>query len=124
MSYFLLPKSIFGQTLKEVIASMFFYQNWQLAISNTNYLDADQMKTPIEHFWALSIQGQFYIIWFILFAIILILIKKYKIINVKWLINTFLGVILFVFLLYQFFLHFVINNWLYFRTLIVSCHFH
>src|SRR5690625_7247328 len=82
MSYFLLPKSIFGQTLKEVIASMFFYQNWQLAISNTNYLDADQMKTPIEHFCELSILVQFYIFWFIFFAIILILIYKSQIIYV------------------------------------------
>src|SRR5699024_12272030 len=87
MSYFLLPKSIFGQTLKEVIASMFFYQNWQLAISNTNYLDADQMKTPKEHFWALSIKGQFYIIWFIFFTIILILIIKFNNIYFEWLFN-------------------------------------
>jgi len=116
MSYFLLPKSIFGQTLKEVIASMFFYQNWQLAISNTNYLDADQMKTPIEHFWALSIQGQFYIIWFILFAIILILIKKYKIINVKWLINTFLGVIFVASLTYSIYLTSANQQWAYFTT--------
>src|SRR5690625_7898444 len=54
LSYFLLPKSIFGKTLKEVFASMFFYQNWQLAISNTDYLDASQMKSPVEHFWEIG----------------------------------------------------------------------
>src|SRR5699024_5755898 len=87
LSYFLLPKSIMGKTLKEIFASMFFYQNWQLAISNTDYLDASQMKTPIEHFWALSIQGQFYLIWFVLFTVILIIIKRYRIASVKGLIN-------------------------------------
>src|SRR5690625_6773949 len=95
---------------------MFFDKNRQLSISNTNYLDADQMKTSIERFWALSIQGQFYIIWFILFAIILILIKKYKIINVKWLINTFLGVIFVASLTYSIYLTSANQQWAYFTT--------
>src|SRR5690625_1978011 len=71
LSIFYLPKSIYSKTLKEVLASMFFYQNWQLAITNTDYLDASQMKSPVEHFWALSIQGQFYLLWFVLFIIII-----------------------------------------------------
>ena len=73
MSFFFLPASITEKTIKEIIASMFYYQNWQLAISNTDYLDASQMKSPVEHFWALSIQGQFYLIWFGLFSFILII---------------------------------------------------
>lgn len=116
LSYFLLPQSIFGKTLKEVFASMFFYQNWQLAISNTDYLDASQMKTPVEHFWALSIQGQFYLIWFILFAVILLLIKKFKHIRVKRMINTFLIVILITSLAYSIYLTSANQQWAYFTT--------
>lgn len=116
LSYFLLPKSILGKTLKETLASMFFYQNWQLAISNTDYLDASQMKSPLEHFWALSIQGQFYIIWFILFTIILILIKKYKIGNIKKLMNTFLGFIFISSFIYSIYLTSANQQWAYFTT--------
>src|SRR5699024_9559725 len=116
LSYFLLPKSIFGKTLKEVLASMFFYQNWQLAISNTDYLDASQMKTPIEHFWALSIQGQFYLICFLLFTIILILVKKYRNIHVKRVINTLLGIILVTSLAYSIYLTSTNRHWAYFTT--------
>ena len=116
LSYFLLPQSIFGKTLKEVFASMFFFRNWQLAISNTDYLDASQMKSPVEHFWALSIQGQFYIIWFILFAVILILIKKFKNIRVKRMINTFLIVILITSLAYSIYLTSANQQWAYFTT--------
>ncbi len=76
LSIFFLPSTIFDKTMKEVISSMFYYQNWQLAISNTDYLDAHQMKSPLEHYWAMSIQGQFYIIWFLLFTFILFIIKK------------------------------------------------
>lgn len=69
--------------MKEVVSSMFYYQNWQLALSNTDYLDAQQMKSPLEHYWAMSIQGQFYIIWFLLFTGVLFLIKRYDLSNGK-----------------------------------------
>ena len=116
LSYFFLPKSILGKTLKEVFASIFFYQNWQLAISKTDYLDSTQMKTPVEHFWALAIQGQFYILWFILFTVILIIIKKYKIVNTKGLINTFLGIIFISSLIYSIYLTSANQQWAYFTT--------
>ncbi|RST59477.1 acyltransferase [Siminovitchia terrae] len=117
LSWFLLPKSILDKTIREVVASMFFYQNWQLAISSTDYLDSSQMKTPVEHFWALSIQGQFYIIWFLLFAFILLLIKKYKLTNVKTLINTVLGIIFVSSFIYSVYLTAVNQPWAYFITM-------
>ena len=116
LSLFLLPKSILVKTISEVIASMFFYQNWQLAISNTDYLDASQMKTPVEHFWALSIQGQFYIIWFLVFTIILLIIKKYKVLNVKLLINIILGVLFISSLIFSIYLTTINQPFAYFIT--------
>lgn len=116
MSIFLLPQSILGKTIREVIASMFYYQNWQLAISNTDYLDAGQMKTPVEHFWALSIQGQFYIIWFLLFTLILFFIKKYELSNAKKLINVALGILFVSSLLYSIYLTAVNQQLAYFIT--------
>jgi len=115
-SFFLLPGSILGKTIREIVASMFYYQNWQLAISSTDYLDASQMKSPVEHFWALSIQGQFYIIWFLIFTLILFIIKKYKITNAKALINTFLGVLFVISLIYSIYLTAVNQPWAYFIT--------
>lgn len=116
LSLFLLPKSILGKTIKEITASMFFYQNWQLAISNTDYLDASQMKTPVEHFWAMSIQGQFYIIWFLIFTLILFFIKKYSKINIKILINTILIILFLSSLIYSIYLTYTNQQWAYFTT--------
>ncbi len=104
LSIFFLPASIMDKTIREVIASLFYYQNWQLAISNTDYLDASQMKSPVEHFWALSIQGQFYLIWFILFSFALILIKKNNRLNVKRLLNVLLGTLFISSLVYSVYL--------------------
>ena len=117
LSQFLLPKSILDKTIQEVFASMFFYQNWQLAFSSTDYLDSTQMKTPVEHFWALSIQGQFYIIWFLIFTLILFLIKKYKLTKVKTLINTVLGVLFVSSFIYSVYLTSVNQPWAYFITM-------
>src|SRR5699024_7027226 len=116
LSLFLLPNYILGKTIREVFAYMFFYQNWQLAISSTDYLDASQMKTPVEHFWALSIQGQFYLIWFLVFTLILFFIKKYKITNAKLLINSILCFLFISSLAYSFYLTAVNQPFCYFIT--------
>ncbi|HWL27067.1 MAG TPA: acyltransferase, partial [Ureibacillus sp.] len=117
LSWFLLPESILNKTIREVFASMFFYQNWQLAFSSTDYLDSSQMKTPVEHFWALSIQGQFYMIWFLVFTFILLLIKKYKVTKVKTLINTILGVLFVSSFIYSIYLTNINQPWAYFITM-------
>ncbi|KQU59393.1 acyltransferase [Rossellomorea marisflavi] len=117
LSWFLLPRSILDKTIHEVFASMFFYQNWQLAFSSTDYLDSTQMKTPVEHFWALSIQGQFYIIWFLIFTLILFSIRKYKVTKIKALINTVLGILFVSSFIYSVYLTSVNQPWAYFITM-------
>lgn len=116
LSIFFLPSTIFDKTIKETFSSMFYYQNWQLAISNTDYLDANQMKSPFEHYWAMSIQGQFYIIWFILFSGILLLIKKYGLSNGKRLVNVVLGFLFIVSFIYSVYLTAINQSLAYFIT--------
>ncbi|UTH12354.1 acyltransferase family protein [Macrococcoides canis] len=101
LSIFLLPSSILLKYIKETIASLLYYQNLQLAFSKTDYLDKEQMKTPLEHFWAMSIQGQFYIIWFILFVFIVYLLNKYEWINPVKLITFIFTVILIISLVFS-----------------------
>lgn len=116
LSFFLLPESILGKTIREVLASMFYYQNWQLALSSTDYLDASQMKSPVEHFWALSIQGQFYIIWFLVFTLVLFFIKRFKVANARKLINIVLGILFVSSFIYSIYLTAVNQPWAYFIT--------
>lgn len=94
-TFWIIPSSIHGKTIKELIASLFYYQNLQLGFSHTDYLNSEQAKTPLEHFWAMSIQGQFYVIWFILFSFIVLLWKKLKTIHIHTTINIIL-IILFL----------------------------
>ena len=43
------------------LASLGYYQNWELAITASNYLRAGEAVSPLQHIWSMSVQGQFYI---------------------------------------------------------------
>jgi peptidoglycan/LPS O-acetylase OafA/YrhL len=38
-------------------------ENWRLAISETDYLATEQLHSPVQHYWSLSIEEQFYVVW-------------------------------------------------------------
>lgn len=50
-------------TAEQVIASTLFVQNWQLAGDAVDYLAQGKDITPVEHFWSLSVEEQFYFVW-------------------------------------------------------------
>jgi peptidoglycan/LPS O-acetylase OafA/YrhL len=66
-SRFLLPATQLAATAAQIRASALYYQNWQLAASAVNYLNADSAATPVQHFWSLSVEEQFYLGWPLLF---------------------------------------------------------
>ncbi|WP_024803162.1 acyltransferase family protein [Nocardia sp. BMG51109] len=45
----------------QTLASLFYYQNWQLALTWSDYLAADPSVSPLQHLWSMAIQGQFYL---------------------------------------------------------------
>ena len=43
------------------LASLGYYQNWELASTVADYLRAGESVSPLQHIWSMSVQGQFYI---------------------------------------------------------------
>ena len=78
-----LPSTRWRAAVEEVIASALYYQNWKLAFTSTDYLAQDQPASIVQHFWSISIQGQFYILWALLFMLLVFLcgrsIKRFRI---------------------------------------------
>ena len=70
LSWFLLPKLTWERNAGEIVASTFYFENWKLAAESVDYLAQFAEKTPVQHFWAMSVQGQFYLIWVILFSVV------------------------------------------------------
>lgn len=47
----------------DAIWSALFSANWHFAINGTDYLKADGPVSPLQHFWSLSVEEQFYVLW-------------------------------------------------------------
>jgi len=62
-SIFWLPRPLWDETIQQALASVLYLENWQLAFDAVDYLAQGQAASPVQHYWALSIQGQFYLIW-------------------------------------------------------------
>lgn len=77
-SIFLLPASRWNETILQVAASASYVENWVLASSSVDYLQQDEPVSPVQHFWALSAQGQFYLIWPLLFAAFAFVARRTK----------------------------------------------
>ena len=68
----LVPQRLWQQYLSEIIASTVYAQNWFLAANSIDYLGAANEPSPVQHFWSLSTEEQFYIVWPILIALALL----------------------------------------------------
>lgn len=59
----LLPQSRWEETAIQIGASALYVQNWVLAWLAVDYLGAENAASPVQHFWSLSIEEQFYFVW-------------------------------------------------------------
>jgi peptidoglycan/LPS O-acetylase OafA/YrhL len=57
------PQTYWTQYFEEIRASTLYVQNWWLAHQAINYLAADNAASPVQHFWSLSAEEQFYLLW-------------------------------------------------------------
>ncbi|SEH80817.1 Peptidoglycan/LPS O-acetylase OafA/YrhL, contains acyltransferase and SGNH-hydrolase domains [Mycolicibacterium rutilum] len=55
------PETRWETYADQSLASLGYFQNWELANSASNYLRAGEAVSPLQHIWSMSVQGQFYI---------------------------------------------------------------
>ena len=59
----LLPVTRWPVNALQIGASALYTQNWALAISSVDYFAHDAAPSAVQHYWSLSVEEQFYLIW-------------------------------------------------------------
>lgn len=63
MSPYLTPTSALPNEVQEILASTFYVENWFLALNSADYLNHAGDPTTVQHYWSLSLEEQFYVMW-------------------------------------------------------------
>ncbi len=61
----------------DVIAAATYVVNWVLAAREVDYLASDVRPSPVQHFWSLSVEEQFYVVWPLLLIGVALVAKRY-----------------------------------------------
>ena len=67
-AYLWMPPSTWPTTAADMAASTLYAENWALVRRSVDYLAQDQAPSPLQHFWSLSVEEQFYLGWPLLVA--------------------------------------------------------
>lgn len=66
--FIFLPQDRWQEVITQVYASLFYVENWALASASVDYYAQDHSgASPLQHFWSLSVQGQIFILWPLIF---------------------------------------------------------
>ncbi|MDI2034479.1 acyltransferase family protein [Paenarthrobacter nitroguajacolicus] len=77
-TFTLLPATRWVEVVQQAWAALFYYENWLLQQLAVDYYATDHsLASPLQHFWSLSIQGQIFIIWPVIFVAVALLCRRF-----------------------------------------------
>jgi len=75
-TFLIVPLNLWDQFFTEIQASTLYVENWNLAREAVDYLGAENRPSPVQHYWSLSVEEQFYIVWPVLILIAMTIVRK------------------------------------------------
>lgn len=76
LSWLLLPPTRWEQIGRDAIGSGLYIVNWAFAGRSIDYLAQDQAPSPLQHFWSLAVEEQFYIVWPVLLIVVGLICRR------------------------------------------------
>lgn len=75
---FVLPRPRATDLAWEALFSTVFLANWRFASTGTDYFAAGQAPSALQHYWSLSVEEQFYVVWPLLIIAMLCVIARLR----------------------------------------------
>ena len=77
-AYALFPSSRAKDTFVDALYAALFGANWRFEALGADYFQQGQPPSPIQHYWSLSVEEQFYFVWPLLLAGIFIATRRFR----------------------------------------------
>lgn len=79
-AYLLYPPTMWTTIWRQAWASLFYAQNWELAFSEVDYYArAEVVPSALQHFWSLSVQGQVFVLWPLIFLVVAFVARRRRV---------------------------------------------
>lgn len=70
------PETQWETTSRQVRAAALYVVNWLLASDSVDYLASEAAPSPVQHFWSLSVEEQFYAFWPVLLLVLALVARR------------------------------------------------
>lgn len=77
-AYWLFPASRAKDTLVDGLYAALFGANWRFLALGSDYFQSARPPSPVQHYWSLSIEEQFYFVWPLLLAGIFLATRRWR----------------------------------------------
>ncbi|OUM42776.1 acyltransferase family protein [Arthrobacter sedimenti] len=114
-AWIVLPFSRWAGLAQETLAANFYVENWVLALKSVDYSAQTESASTVQHYWSLSVEEQFYLVWPVLLVVTFTLARRQRI-HRRALLALVLGAVFVLSLLLCIHMTFASRNAAYFVT--------